>query len=415
MDAEIINVGSELLLGQIVNTDAQYISQQLSLLGINVFYHTVVGDNRIRLKEALTIACNRADLIITTGGLGPTMDDLTKETVAEFLDIPLMPHQSSIEAIEEFFAKRDLIATDNNYKQAYFPPNAMVLPNNHGTAPGTIIQDDGNTFVILPGPPGEMIPMFKDYVMPFLQNKSRDRITSKVIKIYGIGEALLEEKVKDLISGQTNPTIAPLASSHGLALRLTTKTSNDDDPARLIEPVESLIKKRLGDMIYGIDDDTLEGVVVDSLTKKKLSLAVAESCTGGLIAQKITAIPGASKVFTEGVISYSNESKIKRLGVSEEILKEYGAVSEETAKEMVMGLLNTTTSDIGVAITGIAGPGGGSVDKPIGLVYISIANREGYLKVYRFVFAGNRKRIQQSAAYKSLDIIRRLILDLPAK
>lgn len=411
MDAEIIGVGSELLLGQIANTDAQYISQKLSQLGINVFFHTVVGDNNKRLKEVLKIAVSRADLIITTGGLGPTMDDLTKETIAEFLGIPMELHQPSVKQIEEYFAKRGRTVSQNNYKQAYFPKGSIVLPNNKGTAPGAILEHNNKIFIILPGPPRELQPMFEEHVIPYLESKSSEKIISRVLKIYGIGESDMEEKIKDLLINQSNPTIAPLAGASELTIRLTAKTSRNEDPYKLIQPVEQKIRERLGDVVYGVDDDTLESVVVNLLIESGKTIATAESCTGGLIAERITSIPGASQVFLQGVVAYSNQSKIERLKVSKDTLAKYGAVSHQTAEEMVKGIIETSGADIGVAVTGIAGPGGGSKDKPIGLVYIGIGDKRGSLCVKKYNLLGDRKRVQQSSASLALDSIRRALLN----
>lgn len=412
MDAEIIGVGSELLLGQIANTDAQYISQGLSQLGINVYYHTVVGDNKDRTKKALDIATRRVDLIFTTGGLGPTMDDLTKEMVAEFLDIPLVLHQPSLEAIEDFFNKRGRTISENNYKQAYFPEGAIILPNNHGTAPGAIVEHKRKVYIILPGPPSELQPMFENYVIPYLESKSHEKITSRVLKVYGIGESVMEEKIRDLLIHQSNPTIAPLAGPSELTLRLTAKTQRGEDPYKLIEPIEASIRARLGDVVYGVDGDTLEGVVVDLLRESSRTIATAESCTGGLIAERITSIPGASEVFIEGMVTYSNKSKMDRLGVAQETLNKHGAVSPETAEEMVNGILRTTGADIGIGVTGIAGPGGGTPDKPVGLVYIGIGDRDGYLRVKAHNILGGRKRVQQTTASIALDSVRRMLLGL---
>lgn len=410
MNVEILAVGSELLLGQIANTNAQYISQRLSQLGINVYYHTVVGDNRKRMLEALKIASSRADIIITTGGLGPTLDDITKETVAEYLGLPLVLHQPSVDAIREYFRSRNRICTQNNLKQAMFPEKAIVLKNSVGTAPGAIIEEDEKIYIILPGPPRELKPMFEKYVMPYLEGKSGEKIFSRVLRIYGMGESMVEEKVRDLLEKQQNPTIAPLASFGEVTLRLTVKCKRDQDPWPLIKPLEDEIRRRLGDAIYGVDDDTLERVVVDLLKKNDCTLATAESCTGGLIANRITNVPGASEVFLEGMITYSNESKIKRLGVSEDTLRRYGAVSSQTAEEMVRGILKESGAHIGIGVTGIAGPGGGTPDKPVGLVYIGIGSKNGDIKVVKYNFYGNREQIKFSVANAALDNIRRLLI-----
>lgn len=412
MNTEIIGIGSELLLGQIANTDAQYISQRLSELGINVYYHTVVGDNLERVKKVLKTATSRADLIFTTGGLGPTMDDLTKEAIADFLGLPMVLHESSKEAIEGYFKRSGREISENNYRQAYFPQGSLVMENNNGTAPGAIIEKDNKIFVVLPGPPRELIPMFNDFVMPYLEKKSSEKITSRVLKIYGMGESTMEDKIKDLLKNQTNPTIAPLSTPSELTLRITAKTSRDESPDYFLDPIEEEIKKRLGDVIYGHGEDSLESVVIDLLQKNKITIALAESCTGGLVSQRLTSIPGASKVFLEGITSYSNESKALRLAVDESILKEYGAVSSETAEEMALGLLKTSNADLTLSITGIAGPEGGSIEKPIGLVYIGIASKSGFLKVNKYNFTGNRHRIQVSASSVAIDTIRRYLLHL---
>jgi len=411
MDAEIIAVGSELLLGQIANTNAQYISQRLSSVGVNVYYHTVVGDNKERLLKALEIACMRANIIITTGGLGPTMDDLTKETIAEYLGMELMLHQPSAQAIREYFARRGRVMTENNLKQAMFPREAIVLPNAVGTAPGAIIEKDGKTFIILPGPPFEMQPMFENHVIPYLAQRENQKIFSRVLRIYGIGESAVEEMIKDLLEKQTNPTIAPLAAYGEVTLRLTVKCPRSQDPLELIKPVEDEIRRRLGQAVYGIDDDRLETVVARLLKERGLTLAMAESCTGGLISNLLTDVPGISENLLETCVTYSNQAKINRLGVKHETLEAYGAVSPQTAQEMAEGILRTSGADIGLAVTGIAGPGGGTPEKPVGLVYIAIA-MDGNVEVKRIYNQGDRKRIKLSTANTALDLLRRKLLGL---
>lgn len=411
MDAEIIAVGSELLLGQIANTNAQYISQRLSSVGVNVYYHTVVGDNKERLLKALEIACMRANIIITTGGLGPTMDDLTKETIAEYLGMELMLHQPSAQAIREYFARRGRVMTENNLKQAMFPREAIVLPNAVGTAPGAIIEKDGKTFIILPGPPFEMQPMFENHVIPYLAQRENQKIFSRVLRIYGIGESAVEEMIKDLLEKQTNPTIAPLAAYGEVTLRLTVKCPRSQDPLELIKPVEDEIRRRLGQAVYGIDDDRLETVVARLLKERGLTLAMAESCTGGLISNLLTDVPGISENLLETCVTYSNQAKINRLGVKHETLEAYGAVSPQTAQEMAEGILRTSGADIGLAVTGIAGPGGGTPEKPVGLVYIAIA-MDGNVEVKSIYNQGDRKRIKLSTANTALDLLRRKLLGL---
>ena len=306
--------------------------------------------------EALKIASGRADLIITTGGLGPTMDDLTKETIADFLGLKLTLHEPSAQAIREFFKKRGRTLTENNLKQAMFPKEAVVLPNNYGTAPGAIIEKDNRVYIMLPGPPFELQPMFSNYVIPYLAERENQKIFSRVLRIYGIGESAVEETIKDLLINQTMPTIAPLASYGEVTLRLTVKCDREQDPLEFIKPVEDEIRRRLGDAVYGIDSESLEIVVAKLLEEKGLTLAVAESCSGGLIGDMLTDVPGISKNFLEGAITYSNEAKIKRLGVKPETIESHGAVSRETAREMAVGITETTGADIGLAVTGIAGP-----------------------------------------------------------
>jgi len=405
MNAEIIGIGSELLLGQIANTDARFISQQLSQLGINVYYHTVVGDNHDRLLEALDTAYRRADLIITTGGLGPTMDDLSKETIAEYLGLEMTLHQPSADHIRRYFNERNRPMSDSNLKQAMFPKDAHILPNARGTAPGAIIEKDGHIFILLPGPPNELEPMFAEEAIPYLIKKSSYKISSRVIRIFGMGESAVEEKIKDLLLKQSNPTIAPLAGHGEVTLRITAKAEEDEDISSLIQPVENEILKRLGNVVYGFDDERLETVLVDLLKKHNMTLAIAESCTGGHIGDLITNVPGSSEVFLEGCITYSNDAKIRRLGVSSDTLMKHGAVSRETAAEMAEGIRRTSNADIGAAVTGIAGPGGGSAEKPVGLVYMAVADRVG-TEVQCHRLFGDRLRIKQGTANILLNWIR---------
>lgn len=406
MNAEIISIGSELLLGQIPNTDAQYISQKLAQIGIDVYYHTVIGDNRHRLLEILKTASQRSDIIITTGGLGPTLDDLTKETVSDFLGLDMELDEDSLASIRCYFEQMNRPMSDENIKQAMFPKGAIILPNDRGTAPGALIIDRETSYLILPGPPHELIHMFEKYALPYLKEYSDETIYSRVIKIYGMGESAVEEKIRDILEDQHNPTIAPLAGHGEVSLRITAKTSRNTDPKELIDPIEKEIRKRLGDVIYGTDDDTLEGVLVEQLIEKNKTIAVAESCTGGYITDALTNIPGASQVFRESFVTYSNDAKVKRLGVSKRTLDRWGAVSSQTAYEMVHGLLKETGADIGVAVTGIAGPGGATLNKPIGLVYIGVGTSHG-IDVKEYKFNGDRLKIKRSTAKTALDMARR--------
>ncbi|HOB19845.1 MAG TPA: competence/damage-inducible protein A [Candidatus Atribacteria bacterium] len=409
MNAEIISVGSELLLGQIINTNAQFLSRQLALLGIDQYFQTVVGDNRLRLLQALDIASRRADIIIATGGLGPTADDLTKETIAEFLNLELALDRQSLERIESYFARMNRHMTDNNLKQAMFPKGAVILPNDNGTAPGAVIEKNGRMFVVLPGPPDELQPMYLNYVVPILKRFSNACIYSKTVNIYGIGESNVEKILEDLIESQTNPTIAPLAGDSEVNVRITAKAGSEAEAAMMINSVVESIKKRLGSNIYGYDDDSLEAVVISLLRERGYTLSLAESCTGGHISNLLTNVPGASEVFLEGCITYSNESKITRLGVQRETLSRYGAVSPQTAIEMADGIRSSLGSDIGMAVTGIAGPGGGSEEKPVGLVYMAISTGSS-TEIKRCLFNGNRLKIKHRTAYELLNWLRLILL-----
>jgi nicotinamide-nucleotide amidase len=411
MNAEIIGIGSELLLGQIANTDAQYLSQQLSFLGINVYWHTVVGDNQNRILEALRIASERSDIIITTGGLGPTMDDLSKETVAEFLGMELVVHQPSLQRIKDYFHAMNRTMSNNNVKQALFPREAIVLPNDKGTAPGAIIEKDGKIYIVLPGPPFELEPMFERYVMPYLAEKSQEGIYSRVLRIFGIGESSVEEITKDLLLQQKNPTIAPLASMGEVTLRITAKAPSREEGEALILPVQEEIKKRLGNSVYGYDDDRMESVVVSLLRSKGCTLAAAESCTGGHISNLITNVPGASDVFVEACVTYSNEAKIARLGVLPETLAAHGAVSSQTAREMAEGIRKSSGADYGIGVTGIAGPGGGSPEKPVGLVYMAISDKNG-TEAREFRLTGDRMRIKSGSALRLLNWLRLHLMEI---
>jgi nicotinamide-nucleotide amidase len=411
MNAEIIGIGSELLLGQIANTDAQYLSQQLSFLGINVYWHTVVGDNQNRILEALRIASERSDIIITTGGLGPTMDDLSKETVAEFLGMELVVHQPSLQRIKDYFHAMNRTMSNNNVKQALFPREAIVLPNDKGTAPGAIIEKDGKIYIVLPGPPFELEPMFERYVMPYLAEKSQEGIYSRVLRIFGIGESSVEEITKDLLLQQKNPTIAPLASMGEVTLRITAKAPSREEGEALILPVQEEIKKRLGNSVYGYDDDRMESVVVSLLRSKGCTLAAAESCTGGHISNLITNVSGASDVFIEACVTYSNEAKIARLGVLPETLAAHGAVSSQTAREMAEGIRKSSGADYGIGVTGIAGPGGGSPEKPVGLVYMAISDKNG-TEAREFRLTGDRMRIKSGSALRLLNWLRLHLMEI---
>ncbi len=411
MNAEIIAVGTELLLGEILNSDTKFLAEELSRLGINVYYQTVVGDNPVRLKGVLQTALKRSDIIITSGGLGPTHDDITKETLAEVMGVGLELHQRSLDDMRAFFGRLRRDMPSVNVKQAMLPKGCMVLKNDHGTAPGGIIQKDGKTAIFLPGPPNELMPMYHNYVFPFLREKCCEIFYSKVLRIFGIGESSVEELLSDYMKTSRNPTIAPYAKSGEVTLRITAKCANEQQGEEMIAPAEARIRAALGDTVYGTNDDTLFSVVYRELEKRGLTISFAESCTGGMLAQSMTAITGASHVFREGFVTYADEAKEKYLGVRRETLKNHGAVSAQTAEEMAQGLADTSHADICVAVTGIAGPGGGSEQKPVGLVYVAIAakQRVWHKKLY---FIGSRETIRLRTCMEAMDMVRRYLMRL---
>ena len=406
MKAEIIAVGTEILLGDIVNTNAQFISKELASIGIDVFRQEVIGDNEDRLFEMLDEALKRSDIVITTGGLGPTGDDLTKETACKYFGMNLVLHQKSLEELKKYFARLNKEITESNLKQVYFPKESIVLPNPNGTAPGAILEKDNKFIIILPGPPKEMKPMFLNHVKKFLSAKGNGMIVSKVIRILGIGESFAAEKLKDLIDESINPTIAPYAKDEDVIFRITAKADTEEEGFKLIEPVKNQVIERFGSDYYADDEETIEQVVGKMLVEKKLKIATAESCTGGMIASRLISYPGISEVFLEGAVTYSNEAKVRTLNVKQETLDEFGAVSQETAKEMAEGIAKRAGADISVVTTGIAGPGGGTEDKPVGLVYIGVFFN-GKVSTYRYVFNGDRNKVRLRATITALDLVRR--------
>lgn len=409
MKAEIIAVGTELLLGDIVNYNAQFISKELAILGVDIFHQMVVGDNEERILKAFGDAFSRCDVIITTGGLGPTKDDLTKELAAKYFGKELVFHDESWKVIQEYFSKNGRKVEGNNKKQAYLPKDCIIMPNPNGTAPGAIIEGQENkTIIILPGPPKEMKPMFNDYVVPYLKSKTENVLVSKILRVFGIGEAHMEELVNDLIENQTNPTIAPYAKDVDVILRLTAKGKSKEEAYKLIENLEYEVRRRLGNNIYGEGEITLEDIVGKLLVDKGLTISTAESCTGGLLAATLINYSGISSVFKEGAVTYSNEAKMSRIGVRKETLDRFGAVSEETAKEMAEGIARVADTSIGISTTGIAGPGGGTNEKPVGLVYIGLYIN-GKAQVRKFNFYGDRQKVRIKTVMNALDWLRRSI------
>ena len=406
MKAEIIAVGTELLMGEILNSNSRDIARELYNLGIDVYHQSVVGDNLNRVSKELETAFERADLVITTGGLGPTRDDLTKEAAAHFLKRDMILDEESIKHLEDFFGSRGLPLNEGNKRQAYFPEGAKIIPNENGTAPACIIEFDEKVLVILPGPPREVIPLMEKYIIPYLEKRTGKVFISDIINISGIGEGHMEEKIMDIIEAQENPTVAPYAKEHGLTLRVTASASTEQEARLLLEPVVKKVCDRLGMDVYAIGDTTLEAVVASLLIEQNLSISVAESCSGGLLAGRLINYPGISKVFKEGFITYSNESKINTLGVDSKILSKYGAVSEEVAKQMAKGAADRAKSDIALSITGIAGPDGGTDEKPVGLVYIGLYLL-GEVKVMKMDSWGSRDNVRRRAVSQALDMLRR--------
>lgn len=399
LDAEIIAVGSELLLGQITNTNARFLSEQLARLGINVYYHTVVGDNPGRLKRAIQIAQERADLIVFSGGLGPTKDDLTKEVIAETIGVGLEEDQEAMNYIEKYFRVRNMPMTPNNRKQANILQGATVLPNETGMAPGMALKKDGIIYMLYPGPPSELEPMFLKYGRRFLLRELNkiERIESRVLRFFGIGEALLEAELEDLIANQSNPTIAPLAGDGDVTVRLTAKGDDDAERKEMLDRLEKEILRRVGSYFYGYDDTNLFVELARTLEEKKLTLAVAESLTGGYFQEKVTDIPGASRWFKGGIVSYTNEVKQKVLNVREETLNREGAVSAACAREMAANVKRILDADVGISFTGVAGPDPSEGKEP-GTVFCGLALADD-VKSFQFHFSGNREAIRRRAVY----------------
>ena len=412
MKAEIIATGTEILLGQTLNTSAHYLTGKLSELGIEVDYHTTVGDNAERLEKVIQQGIERSDLLVITGGTGPTVDDLSKELVAKVLGLNMVLDPVSLDKIRHFFSLRGTNMPETEKKQAYFPEGTKILPNNHGTAPGAIVQKEGKTIVILPGPPSEMQPMFDDYVWPVLERAVQvdsSRMQVRVIKVVGLGESDVEEKLQDLLGGR-NPSMTLLAKHSELHIRLVTR-GDAEKAAEILNEAERLIYARLDDRVFGTNEDTMIGLVSENLKRRGLTIATAESCTGGMLGAVLTQEPGSSDFFLGGVVSYSNTLKEKFLGVKPHTLETFGAVSAETALEMAGGIREYANSDLGVSITGIAGPGGGSQEKPVGLVYIGLATPDG-IEACKFQFHGGRDSVRQLSVQAALDWVRRYMLKI---
>lgn len=412
-NAEIIAVGSEIILGQIANTNAKFISEQLAKLGINVFFHTAVGDNPKRLLHAVEVAESRSDLIIFTGGLGPTKDDLTKETIAKHLGVELEYNEHALHSIENFFKKRNAKMTENNKKQALIFSGSYCLPNDTGMAPGMLLRKNAKTYILLPGPPSEMEPMFTNYVIPEILKgiQKVEQIESRVLRFYGIGESQLEVELEDLIDEQTNPTIAPLAVDGEVTVRLTAKHASDDERKRLLDRMEEKILSRVGKYLYGYNETTLISEMGKLLQRKQLTIAVAESLTGGLFQEEVTSIAGCSNWFKGGMVTYAPEIKINCLGVKKETIDKFGVVSGECAEEMAENVRKLMDSDIGISFTGVAGPGTLEGKEP-GTVYIGLSLKGKPAKGYYVNLFGNRESVRVRSVKHGAWLVYRTIRDI---
>ena len=411
---EILSVGTELLLGNIANTDAQMLSQGLSELGLNVYYHTVVGDNPQRAKEAVVIAKKRADIIITTGGLGPTCDDLTKNVLAEAFGKKLVFDQGSADRITSYFTRTGRPMTENNLQQVMLPEGCTVLANDWGTAPGCAFQAEGVHVIMLPGPPSECRPMFRYRAMPYLQSLSEGVIASHTLKLFGIGESSMEAQLREQMNAMSNPTLAPYAKEGECELRVTAKAPTDAEAQALLKPTVEQIKKLFGAKVYGVDVSSLEEVVLALLKEKNLTLGTAESCTGGLIAKRITDVPGASQVFKGGVVSYTNEVKAGMLGVPQQLLDQHGAVSAQVAQAMAEGAREALGCDIALSSTGVAGPDKDDRGNEVGIMFVAIAAPGGtYVRALKLGNRPVRARLRTQTAHHALDLARRYLSGLP--
>lgn len=410
MKAAILSVGTELLFGQITNTNTVYLSQQLNMLGYDVMYHYTVGDNPKRMAEMIRLAFSDCDLVLTTGGLGPTQDDLTKEIACQVMDDELVLMDDVLAGLLQYFDNLGEEMTENNKKQAVMPSRAEVFDNETGSAPGFALEKDGQFIVCMPGPPGEMKPMFQNHVKPFLQKLSEEVIYYRMVRAFGIGESRLETELLELIDGQSDPTLATYAKEGECALRIASKRRTLAEAQKAVDDMLEKVKALVGEYIYSCDDEELVQVVARKLMEKDFTISCAESCTGGKFAAALTDIPGISKCFQRGFVTYSNEAKVEQLGVSPVTLERFGAVSEEIAREMAEGLARVSGSDICVSVTGIAGPGGATETKPVGLIYVGL-RYQGKTHC-RKIQTGDDDRSwnRQYAMLSMLDLVNRAIL-----
>ena len=414
MNAEILCVGTELLLGDIVNTNAAWLSRELAACGVGCYYQSVVGDNALRLGESLRLALSRADIVITTGGLGPTCDDLTKETVAAHFNLGMELHQPSLDRMTAFFRRIGRIPSKNNEKQALMPKGAIIFENGRGTAPGLAVEGGGKTVIMLPGPPSEMTAMFTKHVRPFLQSRSGRVLRSRTVHLFGIGESAVEDALSSSMLERQNPTVAPYAKAGEVQLRVTAAAENEQAANALAAPVVEEILAIFPQHVYGVDVNDLQTALARALKDRGKTIAVAESCTGGMIASRLTEIPGVSKVFLCGVCSYSNQSKTAVLGVDKDLLAVHGAVSEEVALAMARGVRRISGAEIGLSTTGVAGPDGGSAEKPVGLVFVGFSAPWGERALRLSLSRGyedERQAIRNSASLHAMNLALREVLD----
>ena len=405
-NTEILSVGTELLLGHVTNTDARDVSELLSKIGVNVRWHTVVGDNPLRLRECVEIAKSRADVIITTGGLGPTCDDLTKKVLAEAFGLPLVRNEAEYKGLYDYI-RPDRVFTPNNFAQADLPEGCTVFHNNWGTAPGCAFEAQGKIVVMMPGPPGECVPMFKACAIPYLQKLSDELIVSHSLRIFGMGESTVDQIFRDEMNVMTNPSMAPYAKECDCLLQVTAKAKSEEEAEAMMAPVIEHVKKKLGDYVYGMDVECIEEAVLPLLKERGLTFAAAESCTGGDVARRITEIPGASAVFAGGCVTYTNEVKARLLGIDRELIERNGAVSEPVARLMAEQVRAVTGADIGLGVTGLAGPDGDGVHE-VGTVFVSMAvEGETYVRELHLGTFRTRSFIRRMAGNHLYDMMRR--------
>lgn len=405
--AEILTIGSEILLGELVDTNTAWISTNLAELGVVIYRHTTVGDNKERIVAAMEDAASRADLVITTGGLGPTSDDMTNECLANFADLPMVEYPEARAHVDEMFRRFGRTPTPSNYSQALFPEGTKLIPNPLGTAPGALLDVDGTLFATLPGVPAEMKGMFEETLAPLIKERTDGSIISRTLWFAGIGESAIAERVQDFLDA-SDPTVAPLAGAGKVRLRITTWAATPEEAEEKIAPVAEEILARLGEYHFGVDDETLESAVARLLSEQKATIALAESCTGGLLAKRLTDLPGSSAYFKEGLVTYSNEAKERLLGVPNEMIEEHGAVSELVAKKMADGVRRLAGADYALSVTGVAGPDGGTEEKFVGLVWVGISDENGVegKRLDLSAWAKSRNSIRERSANAAFDILR---------